>query len=187
MALDGTLGNSGTMTGHLTNPVRMVGSLSNPLTMSSTLSPTDTLSGQVSGRSGFSGTLSSVQELLSGALSGSSALSGKLSNVTLRGYSAYEIAVLAGYTGTEEEWLESLRGERLEIRNNDGIIEYKYESQHMWAILIDLSSFTNDYDKLINRPHIDGTVLTGNRNLFDRYFEHTNVLSNEDIDNLITF
>ena len=28
-----------------------------------------------------------------------------------RGYSAYEVAVNNGYTGTEEEWLESLKGE----------------------------------------------------------------------------
>lgn len=30
----------------------------------------------------------------------------------VQGYSAYEIAVQQGYTGTEEEWLASLKGER---------------------------------------------------------------------------
>ncbi len=35
---------------------------------------------------------------------------GQLRLVETRGYSAYEVAVLNGYTGTEEEWLESLVG-----------------------------------------------------------------------------
>ena len=32
--------------------------------------------------------------------------------VELRGYSAYEIALIYGYKGTEEEWLASLKGEK---------------------------------------------------------------------------
>ena len=36
---------------------------------------------------------------------------GKISELkTLRGYSAYDIAVLNGYSGTQEEWLASLQG-----------------------------------------------------------------------------
>lgn len=31
---------------------------------------------------------------------------------TLRGYSAYEIAVINGFEGTEEEWLASLKGDK---------------------------------------------------------------------------
>ena len=38
-------------------------------------------------------------------------LTGVMEVAGTRGYSAYEVAVLNGYTGTEEEWLESLRGE----------------------------------------------------------------------------
>lgn len=37
-------------------------------------------------------------------------LLGQMKLVETRGYSAYEVAVLNGYTGTEEEWLESLVG-----------------------------------------------------------------------------
>ena len=33
----------------------------------------------------------------------------------LQGESAYDIAVRSGYTGTEQEWLESLKGEKGEI------------------------------------------------------------------------
>ena len=44
------------------------------------------------------------------------ALKGKVSLLkTLHGKSAYEVAVLNGFSGTEEEWLLSLKGER-EIR-----------------------------------------------------------------------
>jgi len=38
------------------------------------------------------------------------ALKGMLDGQLLRGYSAYAIAVQAGYQGTKEEWLESLKG-----------------------------------------------------------------------------
>ena len=38
-------------------------------------------------------------------------LTGSLKNEVLRGMSAYEIAVLYGFVGTEEEWLESLKGD----------------------------------------------------------------------------
>lgn len=38
-------------------------------------------------------------------------LRGKLSGLnTIHGYSAYEVAVINGFKGTEEEWLESLKG-----------------------------------------------------------------------------
>lgn len=40
-------------------------------------------------------------------------LRGKINRLhELRGYSAYEVAVINGFEGTEEEWLESLKGEK---------------------------------------------------------------------------
>ena len=42
---------------------------------------------------------------------------GTLGANMVRGFSAYEIAVKNGFTGTEEEWLASIRGED----GNDGI------------------------------------------------------------------
>ena len=40
-------------------------------------------------------------------------LRGKISKLdTLKGYSAYEVACINGFKGTEKEWLASLRGER---------------------------------------------------------------------------
>ena len=38
-------------------------------------------------------------------------LKGTLEGPAYRGYSAYEIAVRNGFIGTEQEWLESLKGE----------------------------------------------------------------------------
>ena len=46
---------------------------------------------------------------LQGTLSKENELKGNLANETLRGYSAYEVAVLNGFKGSEQEWLESLK------------------------------------------------------------------------------
>ena len=46
---------------------------------------------------------------LSGALAEDGSISGALSNPILRGYSAYAIAVMHGFKGTEKEWLDSLK------------------------------------------------------------------------------
>ena len=142
------------------------------------------LYGHLSTAEQLSGTLSSPQ-VFSGIISGAQQMSGQLSNITLRGYSAYELAVLGGYEGTLEEWLESLRAQRLEIRNNDGIIEYKYENEHLWTILIDLSSYTNDYEDLINRPSLDGVVLSGDRDLTNKYVLSMNSISNSELEEML--
>lgn len=40
-------------------------------------------------------------------------LQGKINTLkTIHGYSAYELAVINGFSGTEEEWLASLKGEK---------------------------------------------------------------------------
>ena len=51
---------------------------------------------------------------LTGNASSGYTLKGKLSGMpdTIRGYSAYEVAVLNGFKGTEDEWLESLVGDK---------------------------------------------------------------------------
>lgn len=48
---------------------------------------------------------------LTGNAQGGYKLKGKLQGLkTIHGYSAYEVAVINGFSGTEEEWLESLKG-----------------------------------------------------------------------------
>lgn len=49
---------------------------------------------------------------ITGKISGKETVQGKLSSLkAIHGYSAYEIAVLHGFVGTEEEWLASLKGD----------------------------------------------------------------------------
>ena len=145
------------------------------------------LSGQLSDNQDLElfGTLSSPLQVLSGALANPETLSGSLSNAILRGYSAYQIAVMAGYEGTVEEWLDSLAADKIEIRNNNGIIEYKYESQSSWTVLIDLTAYSNDYNVLINKPSLDGDVLIGDRDLTEKYVQNINALSNMELEELL--
>lgn len=42
-------------------------------------------------------------------------LSGTLAGQLLRGYSAYDIAKIIGFEGTQEEWIASLKGEKGDI------------------------------------------------------------------------
>ncbi len=142
------------------------------------------LVGSLSKPSSLVGSLSSPRKL-SGSVSKVPGFSGKLSNVTLRGYSAYDLAVLAGFEGTEEEWLASLRAERIEMRNNDGVLEYKYENEDTWTELIDLRVTMGDYENLINRPSIDGTLLSGDRDLSEDYLRNDRALTNLEIEELL--
>ena len=57
---------------------------------------------------------------LIGTLQAQETLEANLSNDVLRGYSAYEVAVQNGFKGTEEEWLESLKGEAELFVKDDG-------------------------------------------------------------------
>lgn len=142
------------------------------------------LVGTLSTASNMTGKISPPQ-ILSGIVSDATRLTGKLSNSTLRGYSAYDIAVLEGYTGTEEEWLETLKGERIELRNNNGTLQWKYETEIDWIDLIDLVAM-NDYEMLINKPMIDSIVLSGNRDLSLSYVRNTNALTNMEIESLLS-
>lgn len=61
------------------------------------------------------GQLSSDNGRIGGALSATEGLGGALSFLGKPGLSAYQIAVLYGYEGTEEEWIGSLNGLTPEI------------------------------------------------------------------------
>lgn len=49
---------------------------------------------------------------LTGSLQETEALTGRFFGEFMRGYSAYKIAQINGFTGTEQEWLASLKGEK---------------------------------------------------------------------------
>ena len=102
----------------------------------------------------------------------------------VKGYSAYDIAVSKGYKGTEAEWIESLKGEKVQLRENGDAIEWKYETDTQWTELIKLSAI-NDYELLMNKPSVDGTTLLGNLDLTETYVRNENVLTNFEIEELL--
>ena len=80
-----------------------------------------------------------AKDKLSGTLSDkNNGLKGTLSGELVRGYSAYQIAVMHGFIGTEEEWLESLNGKKVELSTEDGVILWRYEGDAEWKTLADL-------------------------------------------------
>lgn len=65
--------------------------------------------------------------------------------------SAYGIAVKHGYTGSEEDWIASLKGERgysTEIRYNSetNYLEWKYEDQTAWTNLMSLTELQTELE-----------------------------------------
>jgi len=170
--LQGTLPDQGSLSGELAETSALTGQLSDVTPLTATLSEPGELDGVV-------GTVG----MLRATLANMESLSGSLSNDVLRGMSAYEVAVAAGFVGTEEEWLESLKGEKIEIRNNGGVLEWKYENDLVWQTLVDLTT-VNDYELLMNKPSIDGEILSGNRDLSEDYVRNENSLTNLEIEEL---
>ena len=54
--------------------------------------------------------------------------------------SAYGLAVKHGFSGTEEEWLETLKGKKVELRFNEdtNTLEWKYVDSEEWNTLMDI-------------------------------------------------
>lgn len=59
---------------------------------------------------------------LNGTLGGQETFKGSLANEVLRGYSAYQVAVLNGFQGSEQEWLASIKGDK----GDEGKTAYEY-------------------------------------------------------------
>ena len=59
---------------------------------------------------------------LNGTLGGQETFKGSLANEVLRGYSAYQVAVLNGFQGSEQEWLASIKGDK----GDEGRTAYEY-------------------------------------------------------------
>lgn len=69
------------------------------------------LTGRASSSGELHGSVNSAGKL-HGNAEASKVMTGKMAGLkTIQGYSAYEVAVLNGFVGSEEEWLESLKGE----------------------------------------------------------------------------
>ena len=85
-------------------------------------------------------------------------------SLALRGYSAYEIAVQEGFVGTVDEWLESLKGDAVVLKSEDGVIYWKYskEDDTAWRYLFNLGEDIS-YSQLKDKPHINGIELSGDK------------------------
>ena len=54
----------------------------------------------------------------------------------------YKLAVESGYTGTYEEWLESIKGDYIELSVTSTHIVWKYANESIWRNLIELSKLS---------------------------------------------
>jgi hypothetical protein len=54
----------------------------------------------------------------------------------------YKLALESGYTGTYEEWLESIKGDYIELSVTSTHIVWKYASESAWRNLIELSKLS---------------------------------------------
>ena len=52
----------------------------------------------------------------------------------------YKMAVSSGYTGTYEEWLNSIKGDEIELALQNGYIVWKYKSETTWRQLFSLTA-----------------------------------------------
>ena len=68
----------------------------------------------------------------------SSTISTKQEDTTEQ-YKIYLLAQNSGYTGTYEEWLESIRGDRIVLKVEDNKIMWKYSQDDSYTTLFDLS------------------------------------------------
>lgn len=75
----------------------------------------DNIQGSLTGATEVIGSVAG-ESALRGSVSGSGAVSGALKGLEkINGYSAYEVAVINGFRGTVDEWLESLKGKDGEV------------------------------------------------------------------------
>lgn len=137
------------------------------------------ITGNISPKKNIKGTITPQKNITATISNSSLQLAGKLSNSTLRGYSAYDVAVLyGGFEGTEEEWIASLKGEtgadgtsvEVEIVSNT-------EDEYILRIIAGNYSFTTpnlkavietiDYADINNKPQIESIPLTGDKSFSD--------------------
>jgi hypothetical protein len=98
-----------------------------------------------------------ASKVIKGKISGAGKINGNINKLMeLRGYSAYEVAVLEGFNGTEAEWLATLKGDKGDtggIRSVNGI-----EADSNGNVDIDLpTKLPNPYALTINGTEYDGT------------------------------
>lgn len=108
-------------------------------------------------------------------------IEGTLTSTFLRGLSAYQEALLTGFEGSRDEWIESLKGHEVLLRQNGYAIEWKYTDDETWTELIRLEPMT-DYEVLVNRPTYNDEPLEGE--VHTKIFSDDNAISNAEIDTI---
>lgn len=141
------------------------------------------ITGNISPKKNIKGTITPQKNITATINNSSLQLAGKLSNSTLRGYSAYDVAVLyGGFEGTEEEWIASLKGETGATGADGTSVEVEIvsntEDEYILRIIAGNYSFITpnlkavkpasiDYVDLKNKPQIESISLTGNKTFSD--------------------
>lgn len=92
----------------------------------------------------MSGTMSGASSS-SGALTGRNAsVKGNVDALFKRGLSAYDLAVASGFEGSLAEWLESLKGEKVELMVDENeILYWKYADQDDWTLLFEIGQMVD--------------------------------------------
>ena len=62
----------------------------------------------------------------------------------LRGLSAYQIWLTQNNRGSVKDFLESLKGESVELRQNGTTLEWKYTNEEDWHVFVDIDSIIED-------------------------------------------
>lgn len=99
--------------------------MSYEITGNLTANGAEQLSGSLGDKPRMSGTLSPAVP----------SLTANLSNLGIRGYSAYDLAVQHGFEGSESEWLLSIRGDEVVLKEEDHSIYWKYKNDTNWTYL----------------------------------------------------
>lgn len=145
-----------------------------------TLSTTATLQGTINTQTNLNGTIS-ANEALGGNLQEQKSVNGFLTNAIIHGLSAYQIALKQGFQGSEQDWINSIKGDQVVLKRQNYKLYWKYAEQKNWKMLIDLTDLSN-YSNLTNHPKINGQVLDGD---IEVSIPEYNVLNNQDIDTLL--
>ena len=131
-------------------------------------------------------------DTLQGAMSGVNQVQGRVSGAshfkskvgvsnTIHGKSAYEIAVMHGFDGTEEEWLESLEGEdgHTPIKGVDYLTE-----EDVRALAVDISELLKDDIKAakIGEVTLLASAWEGEDNLYSQIVNIEGVTENSQVD-----
>lgn len=116
-------------------------------------------------------TLALARKYVDKVLTGAGAIQGK------DGKSAYDIAVSNGFSGTEQEWLDSLIGEA-------GQTPHIGSNGNWWIGSTDTNvsaTPTLNYNDLTNKPLINGVEVTGSLTSSDLGLQS---MTNEEIDTI---